>query len=216
MASLPEASWTRPVQPRRTRPWPWWRWVGWVVANRALTRHHLLSYLRMARAVRGTPGLVFEGPCFVGPDVEFEVSPGFGRLFVGAFCHFGHGSRLRAHEGTLRIGRKSVIGIRNTVNCWIDVEIGEAALFADDVYVCDFDHKFDDLGVPIKDQGIVKSPVRIGGGTWVGTKTIITRGTDIGPGSVVAAGAVARGSYPAGAVIAGVPGRVVRLRGADE
>ena len=28
---------------------------------------------------------------------------------------------MRAHEGTLRIGAKSVIGIRNTLNCWIDI-----------------------------------------------------------------------------------------------
>ena len=31
------------------------RQVGWVVANRAYGRHHLLSYLRMARAVATTP-----------------------------------------------------------------------------------------------------------------------------------------------------------------
>jgi hypothetical protein len=32
------------------RPLAWVRWVGWAVAHRAFTRHHLLSYLRMARA----------------------------------------------------------------------------------------------------------------------------------------------------------------------
>jgi acetyltransferase-like isoleucine patch superfamily enzyme len=194
------------------RPLAWLRWVGWAVSHRAFTRHHLLSYLRMARASARCPGLRFEGPCFIGPDVRFEVRQGYGRLVVGAYTHVGAHSRVRAHEGTLRIGSKSVVGIRNTINCWLDITIGEACLFGDDVYICDFDHVTTDLDVPIKDQGIVKSPVRVGRDVWLGTKVVVTRGTDIGDQCVVAASAVARGVYPARSVVAGIPGRVVRTR----
>lgn len=199
-------------RPRPDDPWTLRRWVGWVVSNRAWTRHHLLGYVRMARARAANPGLVFAGPCFIGPDVRFEVREGYGRLVVGPFVHVGPHSRLRAHEGTLRIGAKTVIGTRNTINTWLDIEIGQSCIFADDVYVCDFDHRTESLDVPIKDQGIVKSPVRIGDDVWVATKVVITRGTDVGPHSVVAAGAVALGAYPARSVVAGVPGRVVRTR----
>ena len=195
------------------RPLAWVHWVGWAMANRAFTRHHLLSYLRMARAGARCRSLRFEGPVFIGPDVRFEVREGYGRLVVGAYTHFGAHSRIRAHEGTLRIGRKSVVGIRNTVNCWLDISIGDACLFGDDVYVCDFDHRFDDLATPVKDQGIVKTPVRIGDDVWLGTKVVVTRGTDIGDHTVVAAAAVARGVYPPKVLVAGVPGRVVRSRG---
>ena len=194
------------------RPLLWVRWVGWALSHRAFTRHHLLSYLRMARASARCPSLRFEGPCFIGPDVRFEVREGYARLVVGAYTHFGAHARVRAHEGTLRIGAKSVIGIRNTVNCWLDISIGEACLLGDDVYVCDFDHVTAALDVPIKDQGIVKSPVRIGNDVWVGTKVVVTRGTRIGDHSVVAASTVARGTYPECSVVAGVPGRVVRTR----
>jgi acetyltransferase-like isoleucine patch superfamily enzyme len=194
------------------RPVAWLRWVGWALGNGAFTRHHLASYLRMARASRANPSLRFEGPCFIGPDVQFEVREGYARMVVGAYTHFGAHARLRAHEGTLRIGSKSVIGIRNTVNCWLDVEIGRACLFGDDVYVCDFDHRTDRLELPIKDQGIVKSPVRIGDDVWLGTKVVVTRGTDLGSHCVVGAGSVARGGYPPASVIAGTPGRVVKTR----
>lgn len=194
------------------RPLAWLRWVGWALANRAFTRHHLASYLRMARASARYSSLRFEGPCFIGPDVRFEVREGYARLVVGAYTHFGAHARIRAHEGTLRIGEKSVIGIRNTLNCWIDLSVGRACLFGDDVYVCDFDHVTGRLDIPVKDQGIVKSPVRIGDDVWLGTKVVVTRGTRIGDHSVVAASAVARGSYPERSVIAGVPGRVVRTR----
>jgi acetyltransferase-like isoleucine patch superfamily enzyme len=194
------------------RPLAWLRWVGWALGNRAYTRHHLLSYARMVRASLRYPSLRFEGPVFIGPDVRFEVREGYARMVVGAYTHFGAHARVRAHEGTLRIGAKTVIGIRNTINCWLDIEIGDTCLFGDDVYVCDFDHKTDSLTVPVKDQGIVKSPVRIGDDVWMGTKAVVTRGTDIGRQSVVAASAVARGVYPARSVIAGIPGRVVKTR----
>jgi acetyltransferase-like isoleucine patch superfamily enzyme len=197
---------------RMPRPLQWLRWVGWAVANRAYTRHHLASYLRMARAGLRYPSLRFEGPVFIGPDVRFELREGYSRIVVGAYTHFGAHARVRAHEGTLRIGSKSVIGIRNTINCWLDIDIGRTCLFGDDVYVCDFDHKTESLDLPIKDQGIVKSPVRIGDDVWLGTKVVVTRGTDIGAQSVVAASAVARGVYPPRSIVAGIPGRVVRTR----
>jgi len=197
---------------RLPRPMSWLRWVGWAVANRAYTAHHLASYLRMARAGLRYPSLRFEGPVFIGPDVRFEVREGYGRIVVGAYTHFGAHARVRAHEGTLRIGPKSVIGIRNTINCWLDIEIGSTCLFGDDVYICDFDHKTESLTVPVKDLGFFMSRVRIGDDVWLGTKVVVTRGTQIGAQSVVAASAVARGVYPPRSVVAGVPGKVVRTR----
>ncbi len=190
----------------------WWHWARWVVANRAWSHHHVLGYLRMVRARATTPGLVFEGPCFIGPDVQFQVERGTARLIIGAYTHIGGGTALRAHEGTLRIGEKTVLGIRNTVNTWLDIEIGASCIFADDVYVCDFDHRTEDLERPIKDQGIVKSPVRIGDDVWVATKCVVTRGADIGDHSVVGAGAVVRGAHPPFVVLGGVPARVLKRR----
>lgn len=188
------------------------RSVRWVLAHRAWGRHNLLGYLRMARARLANPGLRFEGPVFIARNVRFEVRTGYGRMVIGPYVHFGEGARIRAHEGTLRIGAKSVIGIRNTINTYLDISIGRACLLGDDVYVCDFDHRTEDLTVPIKDQGIIKSPVRIGDDVWIGTKVTVLRGADIGAGSVVAANAVARGVYPPRSVIGGVPGKVIKTR----
>jgi acetyltransferase-like isoleucine patch superfamily enzyme len=64
--------------------------------------------------------------------------------------------------------------------------------------------------LPIKDQGIVKSPVRIGPGSWIGTKVTVLRGTQVGRGCVLAAHAVVRGQAPDHSVLAGVPATVVK------
>jgi acetyltransferase-like isoleucine patch superfamily enzyme len=101
------------------------------------------------------------------------------------------------------------------INCYLDIELGDAALVADWVYVCDFDHVIADIHTPIKDQGIVKSPVRIGPDTWLGTKVSVLRGSRIGRGAVIGAHAVVRGEIPDYAIAVGSPARVVRDRLAD-
>lgn len=112
----------------------------------------------------------------------------------------------------MRVGDKCVFGRDNTVNCFLDVEFGEGTIVADWVYICDFDHVTDDVHVPIKDQGIVKSPVHIGPDVWIGAKASVLRGTRIGRGCVVAAHAVVRGDVPPYAVVGGIPARVIKDR----
>jgi len=156
--------------------------------------------------------VVTEGMVYLGRGVELSARKGYGRIVLGRWVHLGDGNRLRAHEGTLRIGDKTVLGRENTLNCYLDLDVGESCIVADWVYVCDFDHRTDDVHRPIKDQGIVKTPVRIGDGVWLGVKSSVLRGSDVGESSVVAAHAVVRGEVPAYSVVAGVPGRVVRDR----
>lgn len=186
--------------------------IRWVVRHRAWTRYHLVRYWRFLVMRLRHPDVVTEGMVYLGRGVELRARPGYGRIVLGRWVHLGDGNRLRAHEGTLRIGDKTVLGRENTLNCYLDLEIGACCIVADWVYMGDFDHRTDDVHVPIKDQGIVKSPVRIGDDVWVGVKASVLRGADIGPGSVVAAHAVVRGDVPPFSVVAGVPGRVVRDR----
>jgi len=183
-----------------------------VVRNRAWTWWYLVRYWRFFWWRLRNPDVVTEGFVFLGRRVELSARTGYGRLVVGRWVHLGDGNAIRCHEGNLRIGDKCVFGRSNTVNCFLDVEIGATTIVADWVYVCDFDHVYDDIHVPIKDQGIVKSPVRIGPDCWVGTKVTVLRGTTVGHGSVLAAHAVVRGEVPPMSVVAGVPGRVVKDR----
>jgi acetyltransferase-like isoleucine patch superfamily enzyme len=188
--------------------------LRWVLRHHAYTPWYLLRYWRLLMLRLRRPDVVLEGMVFLGRKVTLQTRPGYGRLIVGRWVHLGDLTRLRAHEGTLRIGDKVVMGSDNTVNCYLDLEIGAGTLISDWVYICDFDHVMTDIHVPIKDQGLVKTPVRIGPGCWLGVKSSVLRGTVIGADSVLAAHAVARGIYPELSIIAGVPGRAIRDRGA--
>jgi acetyltransferase-like isoleucine patch superfamily enzyme len=196
------------------------RWLSvaslrWVLRRRAYTPWYLLRYWRFWRFKLANPHVITQGLVFLGKNVEVYARPGFGRLVLGRWVHLGDGTSLRCHEGTLRIGDKVVFGRNSVVNAYLDVSIGAASIIADMVYVTDFDHVFSDIERPIKDQGIVKSPVRIGSDVWLANKVSVVRGAVIGDGCVVAANAVVTRDLPPYSVAAGVPARVIRNRRDD-
>jgi acetyltransferase-like isoleucine patch superfamily enzyme len=186
--------------------------LRWVVRNRAYSRWYLVRYWRFFRFKLRNPHVITRGFVFMDRGVELHARRGYGRLVLGRWVHLGTGTALRCHEGTLILGDKGVLARDISINCYLDVEIGDCALIADDVYISDFDHKFADHDVPIKDQGIAKSRVRIERNVWLGTKVTVTRGVVVGEGAVVGANAVVTRDLPPFAVAVGVPARVIRDR----
>ncbi|KAA2259533.1 acyltransferase [Solihabitans fulvus] len=189
--------------------------LRWVLRHRAYTPWYLVRYWRLLRFRLANPHVVLRGMVFLGKRVDLHCRPGYGRLEIGRWVHIGDGNAIRCHEGSLRLGDKVVFGKDSTVNCYLDIEIGAATLVADWTYICDFDHVTSDIHQPIKDQGIVKSPVRIGPDCWVATKVTVLRGTRVGRGCVLGAHAVVRGDIPDYSIAVGAPARVVRDRSAD-
>jgi acetyltransferase-like isoleucine patch superfamily enzyme len=186
--------------------------LRWVLRNRAYTPWYLVRYWRFFVFKLRNRHVITRGFVFLDRGVEIEARRGYGRLILGRWIHLGVNTALRCHEGTLSVGDKCVLGRGVSVNCYLDVEIGAAALFADDVYVSDFDHNFADLTKPIKDQGIAKSRVRIEPDVWLGTKVTVARGVVIGEGAVVGANAVVTHDLPPYSVSVGVPARVIKDR----
>jgi len=198
-----------PVPPARFVTWASLRWI---VRHRAWTPWYLLRYARLLRLRLTHPEIRLTGMVFLGRGVRIGGRRGYGRIVLGRWVHVGDGTQIRCHEGTLRIGDKVVFGQHDTVNAYLDISIGDAVLIADWVYICDFDHLTADITLPIKDQGIVKSPVRIGPDVWIGVKATVLRGARIGRGAVVAAHAVVRGTVEEFTVVGGVPARVLKDR----
>lgn len=189
--------------------------LRWVLRNRAYSPWYLVRYYRLLKFRLANPHIILRGMVFLGKNVEIHCRPGYGRLEIGRWVHVGDGNAIRCHEGSLRIGDKAVFGRQNVVNCYLDIEFGDASLVADWVYICDFDHVTEDVHIPIKDQGIVKAPVRIGPDTWIGTKVSVLKGTRIGRGCVIGAHSVVRGDIPDYGIAVGTPAKVVRDRLAD-
>ncbi|MCV7315786.1 acyltransferase [Mycolicibacillus parakoreensis] len=186
--------------------------LKWVLANRAYTPWYLIRYWRLARFKLTNPHIITRGMVFLGKDVEIQATPELAQLELGRWVHIGDKNTIRAHEGSLRFGDKVVLGRDNVINAYLDIELGDSVLMADWCYIVDFDHKMDDIRLPIKDQGIVKSPVRIGPDTWVAAKVTVQRGSTIGRGCVLGSHAVVRGDVPDFSIAVGAPARVVKNR----
>jgi acetyltransferase-like isoleucine patch superfamily enzyme len=186
--------------------------LRWVLRHRAYTPWYLVRYWRFLRFRLENPRVIVRGFVFLDRGVEISVRRDYGRLVLGRWLHLGANTALRCHEGTLTVGDKTVFGRNVSVNCYLDVEIGASVLFADDVYISDFDHNFADLTAPIKDQGITKARVRIEPDVWIGTKVTVCRGVVIGHGSVIGANAVVTHDLPPYSVSVGVPARVIKDR----
>lgn len=152
-----------------------------------------------------------DGVCFVAPDATFEIGRG-AVVHLGRWSWIGHGCKIRAHEGEVRIGAKTVLGQECTISAFQHVSIGRECIVADRVMFIDFDHGVVEVDRPIREQGIYKRDVRVGNNVWVGYGACILRGARVGDNCVIGTDSIVTKDVPDDAVVAGVPARVVRMR----
>lgn len=68
-----------------------------------------------------------------------------------------------------------------------------------------------------KDIDFDESPItHIGNDVWIGTRSIIMDGVNIGDGAIIAAGAVVTKDVPPFAIVGGVPAKVIKYRFSQE
>lgn len=186
--------------------------LGFARAHGMLNARYARLALRWAwLKLRWRGRLRTDGLCFVGPGVTFEIGRD-ATVHLGRWSWIGHDCKIRAHEGEVRIGAKSVLGQECTISAFQHVSIGNECILADRVMLIDFDHGIVDVERPIRLQGIYKRDVRIGSNVWVGYGACVLRGVSVGDNSVVGTGAVVTKDVPDNAVVAGVPARVIRMR----
>jgi acetyltransferase-like isoleucine patch superfamily enzyme len=152
-----------------------------------------------------------DGICFVCPRVKLEIGR-HATLRIGRWAWIGHGCKIRVHEGEVEIGAKTVIGQECTISAFQHVSIGRECIVADRVMLIDFDHGVTEVERPIRTQGIYKRDVRVSHNVWIGYGACVLRGVNVGENAIVGTSSVLTTDVPANAVIAGVPGRVIRMR----
>ena len=181
-------------------------------ANRMFTLGHARLVLRWAwLRLRWRGRLTTDGLAFVCPKVTFEIGPD-AHVHLGRWSWIGHASKIRAHQGEIRIGAKSVLGQECTISAFQHVSIGRECIVADRVMLIDFDHGVVDVERPIREQGIYKRDVRVGHNVWVGYGACFLRGVTVGDNAVIGTSAVVTRDVPADAIAGGVPARVLRMR----
>jgi acetyltransferase-like isoleucine patch superfamily enzyme len=211
-ARLPEAP-ALPTEAPPTKRGPL-ALMRFLARNRMITPKYGLLALRLVVRRFLTPTgrrMALDGMLFLGRGVKLQIGR-TARVRFGRWVWVGHGTKIRCHEGTVRIGDKTVLGQECTISAYQHVSIGEQCIVADRVMLIDFDHNVAEVERPIRVQGIYKRDVRVGNNVWIGYGAQILRGVSVGDNAIIGASAVVTKDVPANAVVAGVPARVIRMR----
>lgn len=119
-----------------------------------------------------------------------------------------------AAAAALQVGPRTYIGEFNNIRCaGAPIRIGRDCLISQHVTIVGTNHGIAP-GAPIVDQPWEGEGVVVGDDVWVGAGAVLLPGARVGDGAVIAANAVVRGQVAAGAVVGGVPARVIGQRNA--
>jgi acetyltransferase-like isoleucine patch superfamily enzyme len=135
-----------------------------------------------------------------------------GRVEVADSCELNQGVELNPFGGSIRLARRVWLGPYVVIYGQGGVEIGEQTLVSMHCTILSSNHGVPPLGKLIRETADELLPTKIGRDVWIGANAVILGGVTIGEGAVVAAGAVVNRDVAAGAVVAGVPARIVRNR----
>lgn len=131
------------------------------------------------------------------------------RAHIERHVYIGSGSRIS-------VGDRSSLGKRFRVY-GTNLSIGRDVMIANDVMILGGGHRFDDLSIPMVDQGSIGlTSLEIADNVWIGARvSIIAKNIHIGSGAIVGTGAVVVKDIPCNAIVAGNPARIIRFRGAS-
>lgn len=132
----------------------------------------------------------------VGPNTKIECT--------GNLQHLGKG---------LMVGNDVGLGSDNFYGCAGGITIGSDSIVGNFVSFHSENHVFEDVGKPIRLQGVTHLGIDIGRNCWIGAKSTILDGAIIEDGCIIAAGAVVKaGVYKKNGIYGGVPARLLKFR----
>lgn len=101
-------------------------------------------------------------------------------------------------------------------NCFIQVRgsvvIEDNVIFGPNVSIFSENHNFNDLNLPVNEQGVTRKGVKIESGVWIGTRSTVLDGVIVGKNSIIAAGSVVNKDVLPYSIVGGVPAKLIKMR----
>lgn len=128
-------------------------------------------------------------------------------LQIGEDNNFRRDLQIRVLDGgELRIGKHVFINTNVCITVRDSITIGDNVKIANNVTIIDHDHDYLNGCIGYKTKAI-----NIGNHVWIGANAVILKGVRIGDHAVIAAGTVVNRDVPAKTIVAGVPGKIVKV-----
>lgn len=143
-------------------------------------------------------------------------------IFVGEHTEINRHSyisALRSYPGNpgkiytprITFGDHVFVGHYCCITAIGEITIGDGCVLSEHVYISDQGHGVDpEAGLIMQQPLYEKGPVRIGAHTFLGYRSCVLPGVQLGEHCVVGANAVVTTSFPAYSMVAGVPARLIR------
>lgn len=141
-------------------------------------------------------------------DVQITINSG-AKIIIGSMCQI-RGRIIVSKNSCLKIGDGTVFNDAALIHVYEGgvITIGRDCLFANPrIYNSDMHAIFDRSS---GDRINKARDVIISDRVWIATGAIILKGSNIGPDSVVGAGAVVSGKVPSNSVVAGNPAKIIK------
>lgn len=162
------------------------------------------------------PGRIVFGANVAVDDGVFLDAGGSGTTGM----QFGNGVILsrnctvQGKQDYVVFGERVDVGCNCVFSSVSGITIGASTIIAGNCYVGGARYFHDCLETPIMDQGAYsRGAIVVGEKSWIGAGAIILDGVKLGKGVIVGAGSVVTRDAPDYAVLAGVPARILRIRG---
>ena len=163
--------------------------------------------LRHPHKIRAGAGLVADDNVVL--DAKGTTNRG---IDIGEQVFIGRNTIIYCQNGDISIGDNSNIGSNSQIFSSGKCTIGANVLIAAYVYIVGGGHNFDDDSTPVIGQERIAKGIDIGDGVWIGAGVKILDGVSVGHDAILAAGSVVTQDVPAGAIVGGIPAKVLRQR----
>lgn len=155
--------------------------------------------------------LQFQGPVHLGPGFDLRIADG-GRLTIGPGVDLRRGFVCEiASGGIVTLGPTVTFTSHALIQISTSLDIGERAVFGQDVMIADGNHRFRDHTKHLLDQGYDFSPITVGRNAIVMSKCTIL--ADIGEGAVVGAHSLVTKPVPPYCLVGGAPAKIIEYFG---
>jgi acetyltransferase-like isoleucine patch superfamily enzyme len=135
------------------------------------------------------------------------------RIVIGDGSVIQYGAIIETGPGgSIELGRSNSVNPYCVIYGHGGLKTGSYVRIAAHTVIIPANHIYDDPTVPIAKQGLTLQGIEMGNDIWVGTGCRILDGVTVADGAILAAGSVVNKSVERGAIMGGVPARVLKYR----
>ncbi|MFD1630591.1 acyltransferase [Pseudopedobacter beijingensis] len=144
---------------------------------------------------------------FIYSSVRKDIVP-FNPFYLGNKSIIESYSTINNAVGEIIIGDESRIGLGNTIIG--PVHIGKKVNLAQGITISGLNHNYENVSVPIADQGVNTNLITIEDDVWIGANSVILAGVKIGTHAIIGAGSIVTKDIPPFSIALGNPARIIK------